>query len=577
MSDFSQPADIAREALRRLALQRKLPTPDNYRSLYEEIAGGAAAEPFPERALKSLLARLPRDTTQQLRLARKLEEAVAAGEWNAFGTALANLLEAREPPPWSALIRELVAQLERRQAGLTPARKREALEHVLAGGAGDAEQLFQRLRGLIQSWTQQAAAAAVEELPGAADAGAARPESALGGELREPIAQLLERGLGLFLTDAPELAAEAQGLARDLLAAREPAALQGFGLRLRRFAERLPWVAEDQLELKASLLRLTSLIVANIGELVIEDRWLHGQIAVVGEAFSRPLDLRRIEDVERRMKEVIFKQSNLKKNLADAQERLKSMLASFVDHLAQMTQSTDAYHERIGRCAQRVGAARDIGELTEVIEEVMRETRALQFSAERSRDELTLMRQRAEEADREITRLQAELAQASEMVRHDTLTGALNRKGLEETLEREAARAARRGAPLCVALLDVDNFKALNDSLGHQAGDAALRHLAAVIGESLRPQDTVARYGGEEFVILLPETAPEAALTVMARLQRELTRRFFLHDNERILITFSAGLTQLQPGEERAAALARADAAMYEAKRAGKNRVVSAG
>jgi diguanylate cyclase len=186
------------------------------------------------------------------------------------------------------------------------------------------------------------------------------------------------------------------------------------------------------------------------------------------------------------------------------------------------------------------------------------------------------MRDRASVAEREIARLREELASASDMVRIDPLTGALNRKGMDEALETEVARARRHGGGFCLALLDIDNFKKLNDSLGHAAGDAALVHLARVVQETIRPADTLARYGGEEFVVLLPDTLLEDAVTAMTRVQRELTRHFFLHNNEKVLITFSCGVAELGAGEEAAAALARADGAMYLAKRAGKNRVLAA-
>ncbi len=82
----------------------------------------------------------------------------------------------------------------------------------------------------------------------------------------------------------------------------------------------------------------------------------------------------------------------------------------------------------------------------------------------------------------------------------------------------------------CVALLDIDNFKKLNDTLGHDTGDTALAHLASVAREVMRPQDTLARYGGEEFVILLPDTPLERGIEAMTRLQRELTKRLVLPD-----------------------------------------------
>jgi diguanylate cyclase len=129
---------------------------------------------------------------------------------------------------------------------------------------------------------------------------------------------------------------------------------------------------------------------------------------------------------------------------------------------------------------------------------------------------------------------------------------------------------------LSLAVLDVDNFKHINDQLGHQAGDLALVHLARIVRRSIRPTDVISRYGGEEFVILLPETPVDAAVNVMSRVQRELTKRIFLHNNERVLITFSAGVAQRAFGESQEELIARADQALYHAKQAGKNRVSAA-
>ena len=129
---------------------------------------------------------------------------------------------------------------------------------------------------------------------------------------------------------------------------------------------------------------------------------------------------------------------------------------------------------------------------------------------------------------------------------------------------------------MCVGLLDVDNFKQLNDTHGHQTGDEALQHLVRVTRRTMRPSDVLARYGGEEFLLLLPETRQEEAVEVMVRLQRNLTKAFFLHDNERVLITFSAGVALRREAEPQAAIIERADKALYQAKRSGKNRVCAA-
>ena len=137
-------------------------------------------------------------------------------------------------------------------------------------------------------------------------------------------------------------------------------------------------------------------------------------------------------------------------------------------------------------------------------------------------------------------------------------------------------RADRRGTPLCAAMLDLDNFKKLNDTYGHSAGDEALVHLVRIVKQTLRSIDVIARYGGEEFLIVMPETTLDEAAMAMTRVQRELTTHFFSANDQRLFITFSAGVALRAPRETQDATIKRADAAMYEAKKTGKNRVVKA-
>lgn len=125
---------------------------------------------------------------------------------------------------------------------------------------------------------------------------------------------------------------------------------------------------------------------------------------------------------------------------------------------------------------------------------------------------------------------------------------------------------------MALALLDIDNFKRLNDSLGHAAGDTALVALAATVSKMLRPGDLVARYGGEEFVLMLPTTPIDEAQQVLQRLQRGLSKSLFVHDGNDVFVTFSAGVTLHRSGETLEQALDRADMALYEAKHTGKNK-----
>ena len=323
-------------------------------------------------------------------------------------------------------------------------------------------------------------------------------------------------------------------------------------------------------------MRLLRLLVENIGEMVDDEEWLFGQIAILQDIIDQPLDRRVIADAERSLRNAVIKQGMLKQSLNDAKSTLKNLMASFIDRLGEITESTGEYHQKIEGYSKKIGKTNNITELSHLLEDIMQDTRIIQASALRSHEELVGTRKQVEEAQAKIKELEQELNQVSELVQQDQLTGALNRRGMDAAFEREATRADRGHHPLCVALLDIDNFKRLNDTLGHQAGDQALVHLSSVIKETLRPSDSVARYGGEEFIIILPEVGLEEAAATVERLQRELTKKFFLHENDRVLVTFSAGVAQRALEESQEDVIGRADKAMYEAKKTGKNRVVVA-
>jgi diguanylate cyclase (GGDEF)-like protein len=148
----------------------------------------------------------------------------------------------------------------------------------------------------------------------------------------------------------------------------------------------------------------------------------------------------------------------------------------------------------------------------------------------------------------------------------DVLTGLPNRRGWEHSLEREFARAMRRRSPLCVAVLDLDNFKALNDASGHLAGDRVLRTAAATWLELLRDTDVLARYGGDEFALILPDCAPAKATEIIDRLSCSTEGS-----------TCSVGVAWAGESDDAHALIGRADRALYEAKAAGGACVVVSG
>ena len=166
-------------------------------------------------------------------------------------------------------------------------------------------------------------------------------------------------------------------------------------------------------------------------------------------------------------------------------------------------------------------------------------------------------------------RLEEALERIGDIAIRDELTGTYNRRFLMETLAREQARAGRARGGYAVCLMDLDHFKAVNDQLGHAAGDEALRQVAAVAGRGLRSIDVFGRFGGEEFLLVLPDTALAGAGTVAERIRAAVAAETG--------VTLTIGVAQHAKGEAAAAVLARADQALYRGKALGRNKVVVQG
>jgi diguanylate cyclase (GGDEF)-like protein len=173
----------------------------------------------------------------------------------------------------------------------------------------------------------------------------------------------------------------------------------------------------------------------------------------------------------------------------------------------------------------------------------------------------------------EISRLYETI---EEQATHDELTGVANRHAVVAQLQRELSRANRENSIFSIAILDVDDFKRVNDTWGHPAGDEVLRWLTQVIGKSIRPYDTLGRYGGEEFLMIMPGTAQDLAASVADRARIAIQDRACLVRGKEIRMTISAGLATFTRGIDLDALLRSADHALYRAKEGGRNRVVSA-
>lgn len=586
------PSDLARETLKTLAARKTPPTPGNYARIYAEISGTPTEEhDGAEKVLRGIAERLAL-TPQSASVGNTLQEVITTGNWDRCLDEIEKILPKQgeeQTHSWSDLIRDLLRQLETPHKGLTVIRKKEGIETVLTRFAAKPEVLFEKLNGLISSWSKTPTSAHTIEIgaeppeapsstkPVATSAAAGTtPSHDDAAEMLAKLTELLVQALESILSTQPELTQEVQALVPQVRSVKTPQHVADLAKQLRQFWLRVELRGDDRGKIQEGLVRLLRLLVENVGEMVEDEEWLHGQIVTLQEIIANPIDRNVIADAERSMRDVIIKQGLLKQSLTDAKATLKNLMTTFIERLGVLTESTGDYHQKIEGYSKQIGQSSNLTELGHLLDDIMQDTRIIQASALRSHDELLGTRKQVQEAETRIKQLEQELNQVSELVREDQLTGALNRRGLDAAFEVEATRADRSKTPLCVGLLDIDNFKRLNDTLGHHVGDQALIHLSNVIKEALRPTDSVARYGGEEFIIVLPGVDLEEAAATLERLQRELTKKFFLHENDRILVTFSAGVAQRAPEESQQDLIGRADKAMYQAKHTGKNRVVIA-
>lgn len=563
------PAQIAKAALVRLAQNRQEPTPENYRKAYALESGddtgfGGITQPAP-------LDGLPPSSDDGTR--------------------------------WADLIGRIVRGAERGGRQWTTARKKDSLQRVIDGSRSSATRLHQRLDQLVRSWdsdtldstmleddgsppsadtTAAAAPSAPENTTAPASpspaSDSASPLAAWPALAQHALTQLEETVLVALPQDQAQSSEAANVLRTALAHSREPGTDEAATVQkqLTQACEQAQRVIEHRHHLVAQLTELCHSLTDSLVDLSEDDSWVQGQCQAMRHQLDEGLHSRGVRHMQQLLSDTRNRQLELKREREAARQALKDLIHQMLQQIALLGSTTDRFQDKLGVYAETIGTADSLQSLAGIVREMVEESREVQSVVAQTQTRLQDEHARATELTDRVRELEDEIRKLSEEVSTDPLTQIANRRGLMRAFEAEQARVERQGTPLAVGLLDVDNFKKLNDQLGHQTGDEALKFLARRVSESLRPVDVVARYGGEEFVVMLPDTPLEEAQQVLTRLQRNLSAEFFTHDERKVFITFSAGVTTYRAGEAIEAALDRADVALYEAKRTGKNRTCAA-
>lgn len=587
MDTAGSPAQLAKAALRRLALAKLEPTPENYARAYAEEGGRSA--PLPER-LRQLIEQLAQRASDDAALRDELLRAAGAGHWEQAGQALERMSTAAEARSraWADVVERLSRGLGRGSKQWPAARRRESLQRVVDGSRSDQGRLQQRLGSLLGAWE-----------------GEVSPDEDLAADLAPLADEPAASAVPADATAPPAPNEDWPGLSHSLgstvqvaLPGQEPRA-RALADRLAALADRLPAegahpVLVGQIEavcdeaqrlfqqrhrLLDELTGLCRELTVGLTDLAEDDSWARGRCAQLQARLTDEPSVRSVRAAQAFLAETRQRQQRVRAERNAARDAIKLLIQRMLTELGELGEHTDRFQESIGRHAEAVERAQSIESLAGVVRDIVAESRSVQQIVQQTQQRLQLEHSRAGELEARVRELESELRRLSDEATTDALTQVANRRGLAAAFEQEQARIVREGeaaATLSLALIDIDNFKKLNDTLGHAAGDQALRSLAAAVKERLRPGDRLARFGGEEFVVLLPATGDTDAQEVLTRLQRSLSASLFMHDDKEVFVTFSAGVTAWRPGETLDAALERADEALYEAKRTGKNRTCRA-
>lgn len=567
------PANLAKAALRRLAEQRLEPTPENYRKAYEAESGVPSSDAGAADKLQDKAS--PSDAANQAST------------------------QAEEGERWSKLIGRILRGAERGGRQWTAARKKDSLQRVLEGSKSSGQRLHQRLSQLVQSWDSDTLDNAPLEDDGTEDAAAAKPDGSpptVAAPAVTPSAPEHASSVG-----APAPAQQPQPsppgwpasartavdeLVRTVQVALPPASAHP---RAQAVAQALTTatqaqssvneactqargIIEQRHRLLDQLMGLCQSLTDSLVDLAEDESWAQGQAQAMRHQLAQGIDSRGLRHVQQVLDEARIKQQQLKLERENAREALKQLIQQMLQEIGELGSTTDRFQSNLGRYADTIDQADSLESLTGVVREMVAESRSVQSVVAQTQVKLQEEHSKAHALSERVKTLEDEIRKLSDEVSTDPLTQIANRRGMMRAFEAEQARVERQGTTLAIGLLDVDNFKKLNDQLGHQTGDEALKFLARRVSECLRPVDVVARYGGEEFVVMLPDTPADEGQQALTRLQRTLSAEFFTHDEHKVFITFSAGVTAYRPGEPIEAALERADIGLYEAKRTGKNR-----
>ncbi len=291
-------------------------------------------------------------------------------------------------------------------------------------------------------------------------------------------------------------------------------------------------------------------------------------------------DLHEIEFTNERLSMLVKDYSVITDHNRREREELLHIIKTLAEVLQSYSAGSGVFISGLNTFVDEIRQSADITNLNEMREKLLSSAALMQSNATEANKEIKVLHERIIRAQSRVLTLEDELQKTRSQLAdalierdNDPLTKLPNRRAFSKEMSTALENFSRHKMPYCLVMIDIDHFKRVNDSFGHQVGDKILENTAIIIRQGLRKVDFLARIGGEEFAIILPNTTLNGSVKVMDRIRQKMEATTFALKQQEIVVTASFGIAELMPGTEAETWLDEADKALYFAKNNGRNRV----
>ncbi len=331
---------------------------------------------------------------------------------------------------------------------------------------------------------------------------------------------------------------------------------------------------EELKKQKRELIETIEIFIKNLTHFFETEETLKQKIKNLKEEISQLETLENIKQFKSEVKDLFLKLGIIERVLEEEKKELKNIILLMAESLKEFLGSSDEFSKTIEEFVNKIQQTDDVDEIKKIKLELLKATENIKNKTENIHKKLTEADRMIKQAQEKMKKLEEEMEKAKKQALYDGLTGAYTRAVFNDRIVKEIEKAKREGKKLCFMMIDIDHFKKINDTYGHQTGDLVLKILIKQIKKVIRDFDFLARYGGEEFCIILPDTDIKTANEIAERIRKKIEKTKFIYKGEKFPVTISIGVTELNKNDNEKTIIERADRALYKAKNSGRNRVI---